>query len=138
MRILLLSAYDADSHRYWRENLLRHLECFEWRCLTLPPRHFSWRIRGNPVSWVSSCGEQLSEPYDLLLATSMVDVATIKGLIPSLASTPTLVTVMLWAHVSTSVVFVAGYSLHLVIGWRISRVSSMETSTLPRQAGLST
>ena len=91
MRILLLSAYDADSHRYWRENLVRHLECFEWRCLTLPPRHFSWRIRGNPISWVSSCGERLSEPYDLLLATSMVDVATIKGLIPSLATTPTLV-----------------------------------------------
>jgi glycosyltransferase involved in cell wall biosynthesis len=91
MRILLLSAYDADSHRYWRENLLRHLECFEWRCLTLPPRHFSWRIRGNPVSWVSNCSEHLSEPYDLLLATSMVDVATIKGLVPSLASTPTLV-----------------------------------------------
>ena len=33
---------------------------------------------------------------------------------------------------------VAGYSLHLVIGWRISRVSSMATSTQPRQAGLST
>lgn len=62
----------------------------------------------------------------------------LSGYLLQVASTPALLTVMLWAHIATSVVFVAGYSLHLVIGWRISRVSSMATSTLPRQAGLPT
>jgi len=48
-----------------------------------------------------------------------------------------LVTVMVWAHASTSVVFVVGYSLHLLIGWRIGRVSSDSTSTFPSKVGIS-
>src|SRR5690606_31607509 len=51
MRILLLSAYDADSHRRWREGLVRELPQHAWTVLALPPRHFSWRIRGNALSW---------------------------------------------------------------------------------------
>ncbi len=91
MRILLLSAYDADSHRYWHDGLTRTLTRFDWTRLCLPPRYFSWRIRGNPLSWIFEQQHTLSHSYDLLVATSMVDVATLKGLVPSLAHTPTLV-----------------------------------------------
>jgi len=35
--------------------------------------------------------EQLSDHYDLLVATSMVDLATLRGLVPELSSVPTLV-----------------------------------------------
>jgi len=53
--------------------------------LELPGRHFRWRIRGNPLSWLHQLPE--SEP-DFILATSMVDVATLKGLHPRLANVP--------------------------------------------------
>ncbi len=71
---------------------------------------------------------------------SLISFSTmaLSGYLLQVASTPTLVTVMLWAHVSTSAFFVAGYSLHLVIGWRMSRVSDIATTTLRREAGLST
>jgi glycosyltransferase involved in cell wall biosynthesis len=55
MKILLLSAYDAVSHRHWREGLVSHLD------------------------------------DDLLLATSMTNLAGLKGIVPALASTPSVV-----------------------------------------------
>jgi len=91
MRILLLSAYDAVSHRQWREGLAAALPEHDWTVLTLPPRHFSWRIRGNGLSWGMGERVVLEQPFDCLIATSMVDLATLKGLVPSLASVPSLV-----------------------------------------------
>ena len=86
MRILLLSAYDAPSHRYWRAGLVEQLSEYSFTCLTLPPRHFNWRIRGNPVSWFDA--PELTQSYDLILATSMVDLATLKGLVPAFGRIP--------------------------------------------------
>ncbi|MDH3559843.1 MAG: DUF3524 domain-containing protein [Gammaproteobacteria bacterium] len=91
MRILLLSAYDAHSHRRWREGLVAAFPAWDWSVLTLPPRHFSWRIRGNSLSWAFTERARLERPYDLLIATSMADLATLKGLVPGLAGVPTLV-----------------------------------------------
>lgn len=91
MRILLLSAYDAMSHRYWRQGMVAQFPEHHWTVKTLPPRHFSWRIHGNAMSWFFSEKACLERPYDLIVATSMVDVATLKGLIPSLAATRTIV-----------------------------------------------
>ena len=88
MNILLLSAYDAMSHRYWREGLCSFFDNHHWVCLTLPPRFFSWRIRGNPLSWLDA--PELKHHYDLLIATSMVDLSVLRGLIPSLAKVPTV------------------------------------------------
>jgi glycosyltransferase involved in cell wall biosynthesis len=62
---------------------------WEWTELNLPPRHFSWRIRGNPLIWSQDCREQLEREYDLLVATSMVDLATLRGLVPALCKLPT-------------------------------------------------
>ena len=91
MRVLLLSAYAATSHEYWRQRLLSMFSSWEWTCLTLPPRHFSWRVRGNPLYWSVAEREQLTRPYDLVIATSMVDLATLRGLVPELATVPTVI-----------------------------------------------
>lgn len=88
-RLLVLSAYDAQSHQRWRRQLAQSLEGYEWHSLSLPPRFFQWRIRGNALSWLQEpC---LKQPWDLIIATSMVDLATLKGLHPGLAQTPCLV-----------------------------------------------
>lgn len=88
-RLLCLSAYEAASHRQWRERLAGALTEFDWRTLTLPARHFRWRIRGNPLSWYDA--PELQEPPDLVLATSMVDLAVVRGLNRGLAAAPTVV-----------------------------------------------
>jgi glycosyltransferase involved in cell wall biosynthesis len=86
-RIWLLSAYRADSHAAWGDWLVEQLDEFDWTPIELPGRHFAWRIRGNPLSWLDSLPP---EPPDAILATSMVDLATLKGLNPRLAHVPTL------------------------------------------------
>lgn len=88
MRILLLSAYAAHSHTYWQHWLTGEFPDWTWTVLSLPPRHFSWRVRGNPLYWSVAERDTLSADYDLLLATSMVDLATLRGLVPALARSP--------------------------------------------------
>jgi glycosyltransferase involved in cell wall biosynthesis len=87
MRILLLSAYHTDSHQSWCDGLMAQFPEHQWTLLSLPGRYFSWRIRGNALSW--SCGEfaQIDGQYDLLIATSMVDLAALRGLKPHLGQT---------------------------------------------------
>lgn len=87
-RILALSAYATGSHRLWLEKLTGALSAFDWTCRELPARHFNWRIRGNPLSWWRETA--LSSDYDCILATSMVDLATLLGLNPALARTRSL------------------------------------------------
>ncbi|MDX1589035.1 MAG: DUF3524 domain-containing protein [Oleiphilaceae bacterium] len=87
-RILCLSAYNAVSHQRWYQAISAGLPRYQWHDLSLPPRHFRWRIRGNPLSWLEE--PLLQQPWDLLIATSMVDLATLRGLHPSLAGVPAL------------------------------------------------
>ena len=91
MKILLISAYDAASHRSWREQLVAMLPDFYWQVLSLPARHFNWRIRGNSLSLAFEQAETLRQDYDLLLVTDMVDLNGLRGFVPELASLPTVV-----------------------------------------------
>ena len=83
--IWLLSAYRSDSHASWADWLVDTFTQFDWHKLELPGRHFRWRIRGNPLSWLNQLPEDIP---DFILATSMVDISTIKGLHPRLANVP--------------------------------------------------
>jgi glycosyltransferase involved in cell wall biosynthesis len=90
--VLLLSAYDTASHVYWREGLVAHFPEYEWQVLTLPPRYFSWRVRGNSLSWAfGKDRETLYRTYDVIIATSMVDLSALRGFLPHLADIPTIV-----------------------------------------------
>jgi len=86
--VWLLSAYRSDSHAAWA-NWLQAQDWFDWKVLELPGRHFRWRIRGNPLSWLDEIPQLLKQGKPShILATSMVDLATIKGLHPELADVP--------------------------------------------------
>lgn len=80
VRILVLSAYQAASHRLWIDQLVDGFPEIEWRVLSLPARHFHWRIRSNPLSWYLGGEAAGAGTPDLILATSMTDLATFKGL----------------------------------------------------------
>lgn len=62
-----------------------------WQVLTLPARHFNWRIRGNPLSWAMGEPDKLGDGYDLVIATSMTDLATLRGLSPGLSRARTII-----------------------------------------------
>lgn len=80
MRILVLSPYQARSHKIWLDQLVAGFPDIVWRVLALPARHFGWRIRSNPLSWyLDEALDGVGKP-DLILATSMTDLATFKGL----------------------------------------------------------
>ncbi len=74
----------------WRTRLLDMFPEHSWTQLVLPPRHFNWRIRGNSLQWALNEKALLSEDYDLLIATSMVDLASLRGFLPNIARIPTL------------------------------------------------
>lgn len=90
MKVLLLSAYDAQSHRRWRNVLSHSFSDYDWTVLTLAPRYFSWRIRGNSMSWAFTQRDTLEQHYDLVIATSMVDLSALRGFVPELTQCPTL------------------------------------------------
>ncbi|MDI6403020.1 DUF3524 domain-containing protein [Balneolaceae bacterium ANBcel3] len=83
--VWLLSSYQTDSHKIWTRWLLSEFDDINWKLMELSGRRFRWRIRGNPVSWLNKLPDSVP---DVIIATSMVDIATIKGLHPRLAEIP--------------------------------------------------
>lgn len=92
MRILLISAYEASSHKAWANTLMNGLGQHEWSYLSLPARHFAWRIRGNAMSFAFDPKFKpiLEKPYDLVIATSMTDCVGLKAFCPGLQNLPWL------------------------------------------------
>ncbi len=78
MHILLLEPFFTGSHRQWAEGYRRRSE-HEVQILSLPGRHWKWRMYGGAVA----LAEQflaLSQMPDLLLATDMLDLSTFLAL----------------------------------------------------------
>ncbi|TVP78862.1 MAG: DUF3524 domain-containing protein [Puniceicoccaceae bacterium] len=88
MRLLLLSAYHSASHRYWCEGMMAALPEFDWTLKTQPARHFSWRVRASGWLWALAEDPDLARDYDLVIATSLTDVVTLKACCPALHNTP--------------------------------------------------
>ncbi len=67
---------------------------------------------------------------------SLISFSTmaLTGYLLQVAANPMWVSAMVWAHVSTSLIFVVGYSVHLVIGWRLNRVSPISSGEFRRAA----
>lgn len=83
IEILIISPYDAMSHRQWREDIEAAFPEISFTVVTLPPRYFAWRHRGNSLTLAFD--SRLNQHFDLILATSMTDLSTLKGIQPRLA-----------------------------------------------------
>lgn len=90
-KILLLSGYDAASHRYWRKLLADRLSQYQWTQLALADRNYAWRIRGSSFNFAFQHSAEISKQYDLVIATSMVDFSSLRGFVPSLANIPSII-----------------------------------------------
>jgi len=88
-KILLLSAYDAMSHKQWRKGLEKHLESYEWTQISLIPRNFIWRIRNNSLIYAFSKIPEDAD-FDLIICTSMTDLSALKGMRRDLSGIPVI------------------------------------------------
>lgn len=80
MKILILSAYNAVSHNCLSSGLVKHIPDAEFTVLSLPPRFFfPWRAMGNSLSFAFENREELTKGYDLIFATSLTDIVSLKG-----------------------------------------------------------
>ena len=67
MKILLLSVYDAQSHRYLRESLVDQFEQYQCTVLSVPPPFFSYRVQANLVIWF------IQRSFIRLIITALVE-----------------------------------------------------------------
>lgn len=78
--IVFVESHDGGSHRAFREGLIRHSR-HRFRSLTLPPRFWKWRMRGA-AAWFADRLAAEPAPCDLILATSLLNAADLRGLLP--------------------------------------------------------
>lgn len=90
MKILLLEPFLTGSHKRWAEELQR-VSIHEVKILSLPGRHWKWRMHGGAISLAKAF---LSEPWqpDLILATDMLDLSVFLALTRQrLSQVPTVI-----------------------------------------------
>lgn len=87
MRCLYIEPFDAGSHAAFGRWLTQGIDA-EWTALTLPGRHWKWRMRGAAVWFAREHAVELAEPYDVLLASSYLPLAELVGLVPTLSDVP--------------------------------------------------
>lgn len=92
MRVLYIEPFEGGSHAYFGRQLRAALPEFAFTCVTLPARHWKWRMRGAAV-WAAQQPEleRASERYDLVFASSYLALGDLLGLRPDLADLPRVV-----------------------------------------------
>ena len=78
LRILLVEPYLTGSHKTWAEGLRRHSR-HHVDILSLPGRHWKWRMHGGAVTLARAFLAQEQRP-DLIIATDMLDLTTFLAL----------------------------------------------------------
>lgn len=91
-KALLISPYHAESHKIWAESVISMCPEFDWQLASLPPRFFDWRIRGNALALLYEPEyASLFTELELIVATSMTDLATLKGLCGNIRHVPSAI-----------------------------------------------
>lgn len=78
MKISLVEPFYSGSHKQWADGLKKHSK-HEIELLTLPGRHWKWRMHGGAIALASQFNQLETRP-DLILTTSMLDTATFLAL----------------------------------------------------------
>ncbi len=89
IKVLIVEPFFIGSHKNWALNLQEQSNC-DVKILSLPGRHWKWRMHGGAVTLARKFAELNFIP-DVFLCTDMLDVATFSALIgPKYASIPTI------------------------------------------------
>ena len=89
MRVLYLEPFHGGSHAAFTAALTRGVPA-TWTVLTLPGRHWKWRMRGAAPYLAGRYRRQLEEEHDLLFASSYLALQDLVALVPSLSRIPSV------------------------------------------------
>ena len=89
VRILYIEPFHGGSHQAFGELLMSKVSA-EWTPLTLSGRHWKWRSRGSAVYFALEHAGTFQRPYDLVWASSFLDLAALYALVPTLLSVPSV------------------------------------------------
>ena len=87
VRILYLEPFEVGSHAAFTRTLEDGLP-HAFTKVTLPGRHWKWRMRGSAVHAALARAEALAGEYDVVFASSFLPLAELIGLCPRLATVP--------------------------------------------------
>ena len=81
-RILSLQPYYGESHRQFIDGWVAHSQ-HDWHLLTLPGRHWKWRMRHAAVEFTQQMKRlaDAGESFDAIVTTDMMNAAELKGLL---------------------------------------------------------
>jgi len=94
MNILVLEPYYGGSHRAFLAGLIHHLP-YAFDLLTLPAHSWKWRMRlaaPHFAGVLARDSRYAGKTFDRILCSSLVDVAALRGLLPSHLRTVPLLT----------------------------------------------
>lgn len=94
MNILVLEPYYGGSHKAFLAGLIRHLP-YSFDLLTLPAHSWKWRMRlaaPHFAGVLTNDPRYTGKTFDRILCSSLVDVAALRGLLPSHLRTVPLLT----------------------------------------------
>ncbi len=89
LKLLFLEPFWGGSHQQFGDVLMAGVDA-DWTALTLPARHWKWRMRSAAVHWALGARGVLEAGYDGVVASSYVPLAELLGLVPALARVPSL------------------------------------------------
>jgi glycosyltransferase involved in cell wall biosynthesis len=87
LQIVYLEPFDGGSHAQFTRALTA-MDWARWTSLTLPARHWKWRMRGAASHFALEHADVLSREFDLLIASAYLPLAELIGLVPALAEIP--------------------------------------------------
>ena len=79
MKIVAFESFYCDSHKYWLDQLIK-TSSHEIKKMTLPGRHWKWRMHGSAITFAHQLNNEQIET-DLFVLTDMVDIAVFKSLL---------------------------------------------------------
>ena len=80
LRILTLEPYAGDSHMVFLNGLSRHSR-HQWQIVTLPARHWKWRMRSAPLALIPGARDAIKawDSVDAIFCSDMLDLPTFLG-----------------------------------------------------------
>ena len=83
LKILIIDPFHSGSHAYWSSSMKREWSGradVEITLLTLPGRHWKWRMQGSSAEFALTCSTISTAP-DAIICTDMLDVSSFRGLL---------------------------------------------------------
>lgn len=81
LRVLALEGYYGGSHRAFLDTWIAHSR-HDWRLISLPARHWKWRMRGSAIWFADEIAKLPAGGFDVIFTSDMTSVADVRALLP--------------------------------------------------------